>query len=923
MKDFNFIDSPSPEVIEDLYELYLKNPEAVDPSWKNFFRGFEYAQLPDTTPKSIHVDVADVYQATSSKTLTAPMVGDSSVVSLIEAYRKLGHLFANTNPLHPSLRDKTLLDPKRWGLTDKDLDKNFPEASSLGASSTKLKDIISHLESTYCGSIGVEYKYISNESLVSWIQDLMEPNGNKINLKKDEKWEVLKDLIHAETFESFINTKYVGKKRFSLEGGTALIPALESLLDYGGSLGLKDVVIGMAHRGRLNVLVNVLKKPYSDMFGEFEGGFLPTNVPGDGDVKYHLGFSSDRVTPSGNHVHVSLCPNPSHLEFVHPVLEGIARSKQDLKFNSDRTKVLPVAIHGDAAFAGQGTVYETINMSQLEGFKTGGTIHIVVNNQVGFTTHPKDSRSTMYCSDIMKMLEVPIFHVNGNDAEAVVHVMHMAIEIRQKFGIDVVVDLICYRKYGHNESDEPRFTQPKMYKIIDKEESPANLYADKLMNLNLMTEADVERITEDFKNHLNGLLDEVRAKKPDMHVQHMKGLWDGYIIPKEKDIFTSIKTGVSKDHLQDIAKHLASLPSNFKPVQKLKRLIKDRWDMAEGKKPMDWGMVENIAYASLLIENYPVRLTGQDVRRGTFSHRHAVWYDESTEERYIPMNHIIEKQEKFSIYDSLLSESGVLGFEYGYSTATPTCLTIWEAQFGDFANGAQVIIDQFITSSESKWQRMSGLVMLLPHAYEGQGPEHSSARLERFLQMAAENNIQVANLTTPAQLFHAMRRQVVRNFRLPLIVMSPKSLLRHPSVVSSFDDLASGEFQEIIPDTLSPTRVKRLVFCTGKIYYDLSERREDLKSESVGIVRIEQLYPLHKDKLEKILGEYSASVQLTWVQEEPENMGAWYFIRNKFEKMGRKISVVARKESASPATGSEKRHKAEQEKIIQRVWEGL
>jgi 2-oxoglutarate dehydrogenase E1 component len=926
MKDFNFIDSPSPQIIEDLYEIYLKNPEAIDPSWKNFFKGFEYAQMPDTTPKSIYVDVPDVYQqnGASSKTLTAPMVGDSSVVSLIEAYRKLGHLFAKTNPIHPSKRDKAVLDPKRWGITAPDLEKDFAtEAKSLGLKSTKLKDIIAHLEKTYCGSIGVEYKYISNENLVSWMQNRMEPTANRHPFKKEEQWEIIKDLIHAETFESFINTKYVGKKRFSLEGNTALTPALESLLDYGGGLGLKDVVIGMAHRGRLNVLVNVLKKPYSAMFSEFEGGFLPTNIPGDGDVKYHLGFSSDRVTPSGNHVHVSLCPNPSHLEFIHSVLEGVSRSKQDLKHAADRTKVLPIAIHGDAAFAGQGTVYETINMSQLEGFKTGGTIHIVVNNQVGFTTHPKDSRSTMYCTDIMKMLEVPIFHVNGDDAEAVVHAMHLAIEIRQKFAIDVVVDIIGYRKYGHNESDEPRFTQPLMYKVIDGHKSPAEIYAAELIQNKVMTEKDVETITEDFKNHLNGFLDEVRAKKPDMHVQHMKDLWEGMIIPTTDDIFKSVKTSVNKDRLQDIAKHLASVPSNFNPVVKLKRLLKDRWDMAEGKKPMDWGMVENLAYASLLIEGYPVRMTGQDVRRGTFTHRHAAWYDELTEERFIPMNHILEKQEKLSIYDSHLSESGVLGFEYGYSSAAPKGLTIWEAQFGDFANGAQVIIDQFISSSESKWQRMSGLVMLLPHGYEGQGPEHSSARLERFLQLCAENNMQVANLTTPAQLFHVMRRQVLRNFRIPLVIMSPKSLLRHPSVVSTFDDIATGEFQEVIPDTLPPSRVQRVVFCSGKVFYDLNEKREESKAQNVAIVRVEQIAPFAKQKIEKILGQYSASVQIVWVQEEPENMGAWYFIRDKFEKMGKKIGVIARKESASPATGSEKRHKVEQEKIIQRVWEGL
>jgi len=914
MKDFNFVDSQSPEIIEELYAKYQQDPSAVEDSWRSFFKGFEYGSLPDQVPQSRHIDVSDAYATRTKKTSAS-----SNVSGLVEAYRKLGHLYADVNPLNSEKKERKLLQPERWGLSlDDEANISLP-----GFKGGKVKGLIAYLESIYCASIGCEYKYISDENLVSWLEERIEKNGNRLNPSNDDKKAILHDLLRAEGFESFLNTKYVGKKRFSIEGGTSLIPALESLLDYGGSLGIEDAVIGMAHRGRLNVLVNVLQKPYSAMFTEFEGGFLPSHVNGDGDVKYHLGFSSDRTTPSGNQVHLSLCPNPSHLEFINPVLEGVARCKQDLFHHADRTKVLPIAIHGDAAFAGQGVVYETVNMSQLDAFTTGGTVHIVINNQVGFTTNPKDSRSTLYCSDLMKMLEVPIFHVNGDDPEAVVQAMHLALDVRQKFGVDVLIDIICYRRYGHNESDEPRFTQPHMYKLIDKQKSPGEKYSDLLREQNVIDEGEYNKMMDEFKENLNSYLDEAREEKPEIDVQYLQDHWKGIKVPTKENLFSDVDTTVDIDNLKKIAKQIATSPEGFHPVKRLQRLLKDRLAMAKEEKPMDWGMVENLCYASLLTESTPVRMTGQDVRRGTFSHRHAVWVDEETGEHLVPMNNLQKEQENLYIYDSILSETGVLGFEFGYSMANPKCLIIWEAQFGDFANGAQVIIDQFITTSQSKWQRLSGLVMLLPHGYEGQGPEHSSARLERYLQSCAENNIQVANVTTPAQLFHLLRRQMKRDFRLPLVIMSPKSLLRHPKVVSSFDDLANGSFQEILADDLSPTRVERLILCSGKVYYDLLEHREEIENKKVALVRVEQLYPLNDELVKRILAQYGDNVDLVWAQEEPENMGAWYFIRDRFDKMGYKIRHIARKESASPATGSNAKHEEEQQEIIKQVWEGL
>ena len=935
MKDFNFIDAQSPQVIEEIYQNFLKDPNSVEASWKSFFLGFEYAQTPDAVPKSPYVDQISPYNQTadSSSGATVGISKEVSVSKLIQAYRMKAHYCARTNPLRAEqglLSKENILDKAKFSLSDSDMNQSFNVPKTFGEKKT-LSQLVQDLDATYCSSIGVEYKYIGDENFTKWLEERIEPVKNRTAFSATDKKAILKDLIRAEHFENFLHLKFVGKKRFSLEGGGSLIPALESMLDYGGGLGVDEFVIGMAHRGRLNVLTNVLRKNYESLFNEFDGAVLPEGVNGDGDVKYHMGFSADRITSSGKQVHISLCPNPSHLEAIGPVLEGMARSKQDLKYSGQRQKVCPVAIHGDAAFAGQGVVMETINMAGLEGFSTGGTVHIVINNQVGFTTHPSDSRSTVYCTDIMKMMDAPIFHVNGDDPEAVVHCAHLAMEIRQKFQRDVVIDLICYRKYGHNESDEPRFTQPNMYKLVDKKSNPADVYCAQLIAEKVISQADFDAMAEAFKNELSTKLDKARAAKPVQYVDFLRGNWAGMIVPTEEQIFAPINTKVDLQRLKMIAQKLSTAPANFQVVNKLQRLLKDREAMAKGEKPFDWGTAEVLAYASLLLESYPVRITGQDVRRGTFTHRHAVWYDENTQERYTAMNHLADNQAaKLSIYDSFLSEYAVLGFEYGFSYSDPKSLCIWEAQFGDFANGAQIIFDQFLSSCESKWQRMSGLVMLLPHGYEGQGPEHSSARLERFLQLCAENNMQVANVTTPTQLFHIMRRQMKRNFRKPLVIMSPKSLLRHPKVTATYEDLANSSFQEVLGDNISPTKVQRIVFCSGKIYYDLDAKREALQTagqknlaEKVAIVRIEQLYPFASATVKKILSQYSVNAELLWVQEEPENMGAWQFIRDRFIKMGRDIRGVSRKESASPATGNEKLHHKEQEEIINRVWEGL
>ncbi len=927
MKDFHFIDSMSVQQLEELYQTYQQQPDQLEESWKNFFRGFEFAQLPDIALASPYVDIPSPYEqspAAASSSVVAANSGESPVIDLIEAHRKRGHLCATNNPLSDqALETYATLDKSNWGLTEQDLERRFEFGSEMGVKDPSLRNIIEHLKKTYCSNIGVEFKYIRDPELVRWLQKRMEPIQNRHNFTAEEKKEIYTDLVRAEGFESFLNTKYVGKKRFSLEGGTALIPALESLLDYSGSHGAKEFVIGMAHRGRLNVMANVMRKKYDEMFTEFEGGFLPDHVAGDGDVKYHLGYSSDRKTASGAEVHLSLCPNPSHLEFISPVLLGITRSKQDMRYNKDVDSVIPIKIHGDAAFAGQGVVYETVNMSQLEGYRVGGCIHIVINNQVGFTTNPEDARSTVYCTDLMKMVETPIFHVNGDDPEAVVHCMHMALEFRQKFHRDVVIDLLCYRKYGHNEGEEPRFTQPKMYEVIDKKKSPAEIYKEKLIQEGVLSEEDAKKILNDFKSQLNEHLEKARETKPDIKVNTLQDAWGGLKVPSQQDIFQAKETGVPNTELKKIAETISTPPDSFTPVKRFNRLIKDRAAMASGEKAIDWGMSENLCYGSLLLQGIPVRITGQDVKRGTFSHRHAVWYDQTNGKELILLNHLQEDQAFIEIYNSHLSETGVMGFEFGYSMANPKALTIWEAQFGDFANGGQVIIDQFIAGSESKWQRMSGLVLLLPHGYEGQGPEHSSARLERFLQLAAENNIQVANLTRPDQLFHCLRRQVLRDFRRPLVIMSPKSLLRHPKVVCNFADLEKGSFQEVLSDELSPVKVERVVFCSGKVYYDLLAKRDEKALDKLAILRIEQLYPFPAEKIKELISQYSVNSDLVWLQEEPENMGAWFLIRDRFEKMGYKLRLISRKESASPATGSELIHKEEQEEILNRTMEGL
>ncbi|RMG77005.1 MAG: 2-oxoglutarate dehydrogenase E1 component, partial [Bacteroidetes bacterium] len=774
------------------------------------------------------------------------------------------------------------------------------------------------LEKTYCGSIGIEYMYIRKPDVIDWFHQKLYSNYNQPKLTPEQKKHIFRKLNQAVVFEQFLHKKFVGQKRFSLEGAESLIPALDTLIEHGSKLGLKEFIMGMAHRGRLNVLANIFNKKYEDIFTEFEGKEYEENLF-DGDVKYHLGYSCDVVADSGERVHMTLAPNPSHLEAVDPVVEGITRAKLD-EYLHDTNKIVPILIHGDAAIAGQGVVYETVQMAQLEGYHTGGTIHIVVNNQVGFTTNYLDARSSIYCTDVAKVTHSPVLHVNGDDVEAVVHAIQMAVEYRQKFHGDIFIDLLCYRKYGHNEGDEPRFTQPLLYKIIAKHPNVREIYKQYLLKEGIISEDEVKKLEEEYNQLLQERLNEAKQQTKAKVTRFLKYTWREYREAQPGELLKRFDTTFPLQELKKLGITINTLPKDKKFFKKVERLFQSRVKMVEEGAHLDWALGELLAYATLLKEGYSVRISGQDVERGTFSHRHAVVKVEDSEEEYIPLQQInTKKQKAFSIYNSLLSEYGVLGFEYGYSLAMPNCLTIWEAQFGDFFNGAQIIIDQFISAAEDKWKVQSGLVMFLPHGYEGQGAEHSSARVERFLQLCAEENMQVANCTTPANFFHLLRRQLHRPFRKPLVVFTPKSLLRHPRCVSSLEEMANGYFQEVIDDPyVKPENVHTVVFLTGKFYYDLLEAREENGINDIAFVRIEQLYPLPKAELEKILKKYKKAENYIWAQEEPENMGAWSYMLRKFRKVP--LQLVSIPESASPATGShmtfEKRHKEAINKVF-------
>ncbi len=891
------------ELIEENYQRWSGNPGSVDATWQAFFEGYDLGRSGGDSARQVQGAEAAAAQ--------------SSVTRLIDAYREIGHYLADLDPLKltSTTEPSTPLDPSAFGLTEADLDRTF-HTSLFDPPQATLRDLIAVLRETYCRTIAVEFMHIRNGEIRSWLIERMESCRNHPRPDIRQKRRIIYKLNAAELFETFLHTHYVGAKRFSLEGGETLIPLLDAIIERSAKHGMKQIVLGMPHRGRLNVLANILDKPYGLIFSEFEDN-LPETYAGDGDVKYHLGFSADHVTADNHTVHLSLTPNPSHLEAVNPVVEGRVRAKQRRIGDRDRKVGLPVLIHGDAAFAGQGLVAETLNLSQLRGYRTGGTVHIVVNNQIGFTTSPVDSRSTRYCTDVAKMIEVPIFHVNGDDPEAVVHVAEIALDFREKFGRDVVIDLICYRRHGHNEGDEPAFTQPLMYDAIRDRPTVRALYTDTLIGSGDLSAADAEIIAETFRDKLQAVYDEV-------HVQATKipappgfnGLWKGFT---PQFSFDPIDTGVPAEALVRITRATTTLPESFHANPKIARQLETRLKAVQAGEGIDWGTGEMLAFGSLLAEGMPIRLSGQDSRRGTFSHRHAVLVDGTNGEPFVPLNAVSEGKAELCVYDSLLSEAAVLGFDYGYSLDEPNMLIIWEAQFGDFANGAQVIIDQFISSAESKWGRSSGLVMLLPHGYEGQGPEHSSARLERFLGLCAENNIQVVNPTTPAQYFHLLRRQVKRDFRKPLIVMTPKSLLRSKAAVSTVKELAVGHFQDVIDDPVAADRVKRVVLCSGKVYYDLIARREKLgKGKEVAIVRLEQLYPWPAEELRLVLGRYRGAKEWVWCQEESQNMGGWSFVEPRLRDLtGHEFLYVGRDASASPATGSHTIHDREQSELVE------
>ena len=898
MDKFSFLGALHTAWVEEMYDKYLQDPQSIEEEWSNFFQGFDFAKEVYTED-----DVPQVFQK------------EFKVINLIDAYRKSGHLFTKTNPVRERRKYTPSLDYKNFGLEELDLDIEFQAGELVGIGPSTLKEIIEHLEKVYCQSIGVEYMYIRDPQEIDWIKNRLHQNSNTPKFETNQKKHILHKLNQAVAFENFLHKKFVGQKRFSLEGAESLIPALDALVEHSSELGVEEFVMGMAHRGRLNVLANIFNKTYKEIFSEFEGNlYEDENIAGD--VKYHLGFTSIQKCNNGKEIKLNLTPNPSHLEAVDPVVEGITRAKLDKEYKGDVDKILPVLLHGDAALAGQGVVYEVIQMAQLDGYQTGGTIHIAVNNQVGFTTNYHDARSSTYCTDVAKVTLSPVLHVNGDDVEAVVHALQLAVEYRQKYHKDVFIDLLCYRKYGHNEGDEPRFTQPLLYESISKHKNPREIYKEKLMNEGLFEASIAKELEQDFQNLLQDRFDEAKEIVRAKITPFLKDEWKDINRNFEENFEGSTETNISQKKLKDLAKYLYNVPHADKLFKKTRRLLSDRRKMVEETNKLDWAMGELLAYATLLDEGHNVRLSGQDVERGTFSHRHAVLKVEQSEEEVCPLNNISDRS-SFEAYNSLLSEYGVLGFDYGFSMARPNDLTIWEAQFGDFSNGAQIMLDQFISCAEDKWKVMSGLVMLLPHGYEGQGAEHSSARLERYLQLCAKYNMQIVNCTTPANFYHVLRRQLKRDFRKPLVIFTPKSLLRHPKCVSSIEDLADGKFKGIIDDTIVSKSVDKLVFCSGKIYYELLERREQDTSNNIVIIRIEQLFPLDKEYIKELIEKYNAE-ELVWVQEEPENMGAWTFILSELRSFG--IDVIARESSAATATGSSKTSALEQKELIEKVF---
>ncbi len=930
MDTYSYIANTDAAYVDQLYRAYQQAPGSVDESWQNFFRGFEFSLTFGEHTNGNGAATAKAVPPTNgvvAAPATGPMVDarhaekEVSVASLIRAYRSRGHLLADTNPLGARKDWGARVDLADYALTDADLDTVFESGNQLGIGPSTLRTIMASLAKIYAGHIGFEYMYIRELDVKNWLRNKIEKEALVFDPTPDEKTRILEKLNEATVLENFIHTKFLGQKRFSLEGGETMIPALDTIISTAAELGVQEVMIGMAHRGRLNVLTNILHKAYEAVFAGFDGQ-VPEEMQGDGDVKYHLGYSSVTKTPSGKQISVKLAPNPSHLEAVNPIVEGFVRAQADTEYAGDYDKILPILIHGDAAVAGQGIVYEVTQMAKLAGYQTGGTVHFVINNQVGFTTDFDAARSSIYCSDLAKIIDAPIFHVNGDDPEAVIFCAKLAVEFREKFNRDVFIDMVCYRRYGHNESDEPKFTQPTMYAKIDQHASVREIYNKSLIERGDVNAELATRMDAEFKRLLQNRLDLVKQKEEiEYKPLRLDREWAELRFSQPDDFEASPQTGVARETLDKIGEALVKLPEGFKPLKQIDKLLRDRKQLLTEAGQVNWALGELLAYGSILLENKVVRLSGQDVQRGTFSHRHSVLHDVETNACYSSLDHIQEGQQTFQVYNSLLSEYGVLGFEFGYAMANPHALVIWEAQFGDFGNGAQIIIDQFIAAGESKWGTQNGLVMLLPHGYEGQGPEHSNARPERYLQLTAENNFVVANITTPANLFHAMRRQLTWSFRKPLVIMSPKSLLRHPKVVSSLDELTTGAFREVIGDTYADaSKVTRVLLCTGKIYYDLLEKQQADKRDDVAIVRLEQLAPLPKTQLDAVLADYQKA-EYIWVQEEPENMGYWSYLLRIGLVQERTMRVISRSAAASPATGFAKIHAQEQAAIVNKSFE--
>ncbi|HTL66122.1 MAG TPA: 2-oxoglutarate dehydrogenase E1 component [Lacunisphaera sp.] len=918
MKPASLSERANAGLIEEYQQRWLDNPESVDPTWRAFFQGFTLAssgQAPSAAPAGA---------------MAQDSLKQAHVHYLINAYRAIGHTQAHLDPLSGPPLPQPKLQLAQFGLAEADLDSVFDTGTFLGGGQMKLREIVAALQQTYCGHVGVEYAHIQDQDCRRWLQERMESTRLQPKFTKPQKIRILRRVHKAELFEKFLHTKYVGQKRFSLEGGETIIAALDAVIDHCPAAGVAEIVMGMAHRGRLNVLCSVMRKSFDLLFEQFSENYIPDTVAGDGDVKYHLGYESVLTTTSGKKVEVRLAANPSHLEIVDPVVEGKARARQRIRDDrQERRAVMPVLIHGDAALAGQGIVAETLQFSQLPGYRTGGTVHFVINNQIGFTTDPADARSTRYCTDVAKMIEAPIFHVNGDDPEAVCLIAQLAVDFRVQFKRDVFIDMYCYRKHGHNETDEPSFTQPMLYRKIAAHPLVSALYARRLIAAGTITADEGEAIKAEYSAALDENLAKAKTREA-AKAEKRKAAADNPATAAFKGstaVFqpvythTPVVTAVPPATIDRVVAALTTVPAGFKVHSKIRRFIDARAEAHKHGGPYDWGMGEALAFGTLLLDGTPIRLSGQDCERGTFTHRHAVFTDVETGAKYKPLGHLAPDQPHFCVYNSLLSEAAVLGFDYGYSLDYPEMLCLWEAQFGDFANGAQVVIDQFITSGESKWQRNSGITLLLPHGYEGQGAEHSSARLERFLQACAEYNIQVANLTTPAQFFHALRRQTKRDFKKPLIIMAPKSLLRHPAAVSRLEDFTTGGFQEIIDDPVAAGKAERAIFCSGKVYYDLCDYRERHKVADTAIIRIEQLYPLHRNRLAELADAYGRQSRLVWCQEEPQNMGAWAHLAPQFEEIfGRKLVYAGREAAASPAVGSLALHRLQLAGFLQQAF---